>query len=63
MTIWEMAEQEVWERIEEAGWPTEEISDTATVERMLDLFDHLTPVAIAKGKFTKGQLENALVWL
>lgn len=60
--IVEMAESEVYERLERLGVDTEEVSDTATVERLRDLFS-LSVGQVADGEFTDSQLEEAIVWL
>ena len=57
----EQAEFEVYDRLAAMGLDTEEISDTATVEEMIE---RGTPLAdIAAGKFPNHVVGDAVIWI
>ena len=61
MADYDTAESTVWERLDAAGVPTDEVSDTGTVENLVGA--GLSLAAISDGRFTSAQLNAEISWL
>lgn len=57
----ELAEQVVYDMLQSHGLPTEEISDTGTVEQRVD--NGVPLEKIAAGKVSWADVERSVVWL